>query len=370
MYNQSDLKRSIAKVSVGTIEKNYLCYRDKLPGGTKVVPVIKADGYGHGAVVIAKRLSSLGADFFAVSNIEEAEELRSAGIEGEILILGFTPAECAERLYKGDITQALVDEDYARALADTGIKVKCHFALDTGMRRIGLNADFPEACERVIREYAGKLNLTGLFTHLCVADTDTEECVAFTKGQIAKFRAVADRVSDLKLPFVHCANSAAGLFHGEGHIARLGIILYGLKPDYLNTLPEEIKPALTWESYIAMVKTIGPGDTVGYGRTFKADREIRVATVPTGYADGYRRELSNRFYVLVNGKRANIIGRVCMDQFMIDVTGIDVKPGDTVTLIGTNGSETITADDMAEAIGTIGYEIVCGISKRVPRIYG
>ena len=226
------------------------------------------------------------------------------------------------------------------------------------MRRIGLNADDPEKCAAIIRHYHGSvLQLNGLFTHLCVADTDTEEAKVFTHAQIEKFEKVAETVRDLDLPYIHYMNSAGGLWHQEGHscFARLGIILYGLKPDHTNTLPEGIKPALTWKSVVSMVKEVKTGDTIGYGRAYTVEHPMTVATISTGYADGYNRLLSNKGYVLINGKRAPIIGRVCMDQFMVDVSDLPgVKMGSEVILIGESGKEKLTADDMAEMIGTIG----------------
>ncbi len=180
------------------------------------------------------------------------------------------------------------------------------------------------------------------------------------------------RVSDLNLPYCHCMNSAGGLWqHSDvSCFARLGIILYGLKPDYLNSLPSGIEPALSWKSVVSMVKQVNPGDTIGYGRTFEVKKAMRVATIPTGYADGYSRLLSNKGWVLINGKRAPILGRVCMDKMMVDISEIDnVHMGTEVVLIGQSGNEVLTADDIANTYGTIGYEIVCGISKRVERIY-
>jgi alanine racemase len=204
-----------------------------------------------------------------------------------------------------------------------------------------------------------------LFTHLCVADVpDGRE---FTEEQIGKFKAVAERVADLRLPFVHCLNSAGGLFHAPfGNLVRLGIILYGLKPDRGNELPAGIRPAMTWKSVVSMVKTIRPQETVGYGRTYRAEADTVVATIPTGYADGFSRALSNKGRVTIRGKVAPIIGRVCMDQITADVTGIPgVGIGDEVVLLGGD----YDADDMAADIGTIGYEVVCDIGKRVPRVY-
>ncbi|MBR3422899.1 MAG: alanine racemase, partial [Clostridia bacterium] len=319
----------------------------------------------HGDAEVSAELSRAGVDHFAVSNVDEALHVRRV-TDGEILILGYTPVDRAKDLVENGITQTLLSEEYAEKLYATGQPVMGQFAVDTGMRRIGLNADDPDGCERVIRKYADHLN--GLFTHLCVADTPAQD--AFTEEQIEKFRVVCDRVADLGLS-CHCMNSAGGLWHtADSSFARLGIVLYGLKPDYENELPDGIAPVLSWKSVISMVKEVKAGDTVGYGRSFTADCALTVATVPTGYADGYSRLLSNKGSVLVNGRKARILGRVCMDQMMVDVTGIpDIDVGTEVVLIGKSGDEEITADDLAHLYGTIGYEIVCGINKRVRREY-
>ena len=206
--------------------------------------------------------------------------------------MGYTPIERVQDLINYDITQTLLSEDYAGRLASTNLPVKCQFALDTGMRRIGLNADYPDKCERVIRKtYHSHLLLDGLFTHLCVADTPDQD--EFTEKQISLFEDVCSRVSDLNLPYCHCMNSAGGLWHHSdvSCFARLGIILYGLKPDYMNTLPKGIEPALSWKSVVSMVKEVKPGDTIGYGRSFTVEHPMRIATSPTGYADGYPRLL-------------------------------------------------------------------------------
>ena len=334
--------------------------------------VVKADAYGHGDTVVAKYLYDNGVQYFAVSNVDEAIRIRNAGVGGKILILGYTPFNRARDLVEYDITQALISEEYAERLSMENVPVKSEFAIDTGMRRIGLNADDPESCENVIRKYRDVLGIDGLFTHLCVADCDDNVSVEFTKNQIRKFKDVMKRVEDLNLPFCHCLNSAGGLWHSVEYscFARLGIVLYGLKPDYLNTLPSGIRPALTWKSSVSMVKEMRPGDTVGYGRTYVADKVMRIATIPTGYADGYSRLLSNKGIVLINGYQAPIVGRICMDQLTVDVSEIpDVHMETEVVLLGKSGNQVFTADDMAHLIGTIGYEIVCGISKRVDRVY-
>lgn len=240
------------------------------------------------------------------------------------------------------------------------------------MNRIGIDAELPEECEKIIRECSDSLDVRGIFTHLCVADGTDRESKAFMKLQLERFVQLTERIKDLKLPYIHCMNSAGGLFSDEtyGNIVRLGIILYGLKPDYSNQLPEGIESALKWKSRIGMLKVVHRGETIGYGRTFQAKSDMKVATITTGYADGYRRELSNKGYIFVNGEKAPILGRICMDQFMVDVSGIDnVTLGMEVTLLGEGKTEKFDADDMGNMIGTIGYEIVCGISERVERVY-
>lgn len=363
--------RSWTEISLETIKNNYRIYRDNLPGEMEIMAVVKADAYGHGDRKVAAAMQELGCKQFAVSSIHEALRLRAADIQGKILILGYTPPAYMNALYTNDITQAILSEEYAEELVRNGRQIRCHFAIDTGMNRIGLNGDDSEYCERVIREYAGKLNLTGIFTHLCVADSEADDNIEFTRKQIGKFKAVVQAIKDLGLKEVHCLNSAGGLWHkGISDYVRLGIILYGLKPDYLNQLPVGIQPALQWKSVVSMVKDVFPGEDIGYGRTFHVNRKMRVATIPTGYADGYNRLISNRGYVLINGYKAPVVGRVCMDQFMVDVTEIsDVSMGTEVVLIGRSGDEEITADDMAQWAGTIGYEIICNISSRVERTY-
>ena len=327
--------------------------------------MVKADAYGHGDKEVAATLDAMGVKHFAVSNIDEAIHVRNV-TDGEILILGYTPIDMAEELVENNITQALLSEEYAEALLSTGQPIKCQFAIDTGMRRIGLNADDPDECERVIRKYGQYL--TGLFTHLYVADTPEQN--KFTEDQIRKFEEVCERVADLNLS-CHCMNSAGGLWHkARSSFTRLGIILYGLKPDYANTLPDGIAPVLSWKSVVSMVKDVKPGDTIGYGRSYTVEKPMTIATIPTGYADGYSRLLSNKGWVLINGKRAPIVGRVCMEQMMVDVSEIkEVGIGTEVILLGQSGNERITADDLANVYGTIGYEIVCGINKRVKRTH-
>ena len=368
--------RSWVEVDLEVIKNNYRIYKSALPKDTQIMAVVKADAYGHGDIEVASRLNKEEVDLFAVSNIKEAIRLREKGISGEILILGYTPVHSAKLLKEYDITQALLDEEYADLLCEHAEPhTKVQFAIDTGMNRIGLDADDVAECERIIRKNGDRFELNGLFTHLCVADDSSSESIDFTNQQINKFKQIVESISDQKLPYVHCLNSAGGLFadcryEDINKIVRLGIVLYGLKPDRSNTLPEGIKPALQWKSVVSMIKTVYAGETIGYGRTYKVKHDMIIATIPTGYADGYNRLLSNKGCVLINGVKAPIVGRVCMDQFMIDVSNVGkVHIGDEVVLLGNQGEITFNADDMAELIETIGYEIVCDISKRVPRFF-
>lgn len=358
--------RSWAEVDLSKIAANYCAYKDYV--GCDVMAVVKANAYGHGAVPVARKLQEIGVTQFAVATVDEGIELRDNGIDGLILILGYTPSTRFTDLERFNLSQGIISEQYAQILSESGAKVKVHIAIDTGMNRIGIKADDPEYCERFIRDCESRFNVEGVFTHLCVADTIEKESIDFTRTQIEKFDAVLESVQDLGIPYRHCINSAGGLNYKSKHsnMDRLGIIMYGLLPDYNMKLPIEITPALTWKSTVTMVKTVQPGESISYGRTYIANKEIRIAIISTGYADGYNRMLSNTGHVLIREQSAPIVGRVCMDQFMVDVTEIDAVPGDEVVLID---SKNYTADDMAESIGTIGYEVVCNISNRVPREY-
>ena len=357
------LRRSWVEINLSTIAGNYRVYKSHIPESQEIMAVVKADAYGHGEDAVVRTLQKEGCRNYAVSNIEEAKKVRAAGADGQVLVLGYTPTECADELKEYDITQAILSEEYAEALAGRGIKAQV--AIETGMNRIGLDADDPCLAASKIRKYASEFDLTGIFTHFCAADTPSEN--DFTLTQAESFRKVAEEVKDLDLPYVHMANSAGGLWQESyGNLVRLGIIMYGLKPDAANTLPEGIRPALSWKSVVSMTRKVLRGETIGYGRSFEAPRDMTIAIVPTGYADGFQRSLSNKGHVVINGTLAPIVGRVCMDQLMVDVSDIGgIRFGDEVTLIG----GPYTADDMAREGGTIGYEIVCGISKRVPKTY-
>lgn len=364
----SYVRRSWVEIDLSQIKRNYELYKKNIPQATSVMAVIKANAYGHGDVEVARTLTSVGVNKWAVSNIEEACKLRQAGIKGEILILGYTPIEKISVLEKNDITQAILSKEYANQLLKHHCKAKCQFALDTGMNRIGLDADEPEKCIETIYYYSKKLKIEGIFTHLCVADSDESIANEFTQEQLMKFETVVNGIKNLKLKYIHCLNSAGGLWKKTKYnsMVRLGIILYGLKPDNENILPIGIKPAMRWKSVVSMVKNVKSGECIGYGCTFKVKKDMKIATISTGYADGYNRMLSNKGHVLIEGKNASIVGRICMDQFMVDISDIpEVKIGTEVQLLTDN----YNADDMAQDIGTIGYEVVCNISNRVTRVY-
>lgn len=369
------LHRTWAEIDLDALVHNFDIIK-KEAAGAKLMAVVKADAYGHSARIVAPLLEQHGADAFAVSNIEEAITLRGCGITRPILILGYTPVSMAAQLYLNDISQCVYSPEYARDLSERacadGVKVKIHIKLDTGMSRIGFDCRDEELSGIEEAIAAARLNgfvFEGVFTHFAVSDrTETEED-GFTDAQYRRFSVAVEQFekAGLRPKYRHCCNSAAFCLDNDKHfdLCRPGIILYGLTPSSALTLKENFIPVMTVKSVVSMVKKIKKGDTVSYGRTFTADREMKIATVTAGYADGYPRLLSNKGYVLINGKRADIIGRICMDQLSVDVSDIpDVKQGDEVILFG----KTLPVEELADMCGTINYEIICGISPRVPRI--
>lgn len=370
------LKRCEAVIDLDAVSRNLRNYKAYLKEGTELMCVVKASCYGHCDKAIVPYLQKEhGIKYFAVSNITEAIRLRECGITGDILILGYTCPDEAENLAKYDIIQAVTEYSYAQALDKKSAgRIRCHAAIDTGMTRIGVRGTVTECADEIEKmTRLENIALEGVFTHFAVADSDGEDNYAYSDMQQQK---ILDVTAELKrrgivLKHSHFMNSAAGVYRNDSRstLARLGIILYGLMPNTAKPLPFELAPVMTLRAAISMIKTVEAGTQVSYGRTYTASKPTRLATITCGYADGYPRALSNKGYVLIGGKKAPITGRVCMDQFMCDVTDIeDVKVGDYATLIGSSGAERITADDIADMTGTIGYEIVCGISSRVPRV--
>lgn len=342
----------------------------------EVIAVVKADAYGHGAVDLVEALLVNGADRLAVAVITEAIELRNNNITAPIIILGYTPLDFSEGLAEYDIEQTVYNLEYAKGLSDIGIKhnkkVKIHIALDTGMGRIGFMPN-EKSIEEVKEIYKLEgLEIVGLFTHFSTAD---EIDKTYTKDQFEKIKNFNKRLLEegIKIPLKHASNSGAIIDMPETFMdsVRAGIILYGYYPsDEVKKDNLKLKPVLTLKTKVSHVKELDEGMYISYGRTFKTERKSIIATLPIGYADGYSRLLSGKAKVIINGKFAKVVGRICMDQCMIDVTDIgEVKVGDEVILLGSDGELKFDADDFAEAMGTINYEILCMIKQRIPRVY-
>ena len=342
--------------------------------GVPVMAVVKANGYGHGAVTIARHLENRCA-FFGVSSVSEALELRRAGIQKPILILGQISPAAFPTVIRHNIRPAIFSMEDAEALSYAAVcqgkTASFHFALDTGMSRIGF-----QACEEAallcaqIAQLPG-LRAEGIFSHFATADSAD---LSKAQAQAERFDAFLAMLEShgVQIPIRHLNNSA-GVMNFKNHydMVRSGIVTYGMYPSQeVNPADLDIRPALTWCSRVTAVKELPPGRDIGYGATYTTTAPTTVATVACGYADGYRRSLSGKFHVLIHGQKAPILGRICMDQLMVDVTDIpDVKPDDQVVLLGKQGDAQITAEELAEAAGSFNYETVCAISRRVPRYY-
>ncbi len=376
------LKRTWADINMDAIDHNFRAIRNALKPGVKMCCVVKADAYGHGAPMVAREYQRLGADWFAVSNLEEAIQLRRCAITRPILILGYTPPQNAEELSELNISQTVLSLDYARQLSryaqEANVTVNIHLKVDTGMSRIGFLYQNPERDGASLDEMETAARLPGLapegiFTHFAVSD-DGDQGENFTLAQYDCFRKAVEAMEARGLHFAvrHCANSGAVLDYPELQLdmVRPGIILYGMEPSESIRHPLDLQPAMELKTVISQKKEIPAGATVIYGRTFTASQGTVVATVPIGYADGYPRHFSGKAQMLVRGKRAPIIGRVCMDQLMLDVTDIPgVEEGDVVTVFGRDGESFLPVDELAALNDTIHYEMVCLVGKRVPRIY-
>jgi alanine racemase len=365
-----------AEISLDDIKNNYLQFRQFVKKPTKIMAVVKADGYGHGAVEIAKTTIQMGADYLAVALLDEAIKLREAGITEPILVLGYTPTRSVKEAIEQNITLTVFDheilDDIILQSSLLRKKVAVHLKVDTGMSRIGVtNHDdaLILATKAVSAEY---VRLEGIFTHFATAD---HEDSSFTEEQFGKFQLVLDYLEEhnIHIPIKHCCNSAATMKFPKMHLdmVRVGVALYGLYPDAtLKKLAFNLKQAMSFKTRIAAIKRIEASQPVSYGCTWKPSRESVIATLPLGYADGLSRLLSNRGSALVHGQKAKIAGRVCMDQSMIDITDIpSCTIGDEVVFFGENQGAYQSVDDLAELMGTINYEVVCLIGKRVPRVY-
>ena len=365
---------------MSALKENYENIRLAASPSAKLMAVVKADAYGHGAVRCSKVLDGCGADWFAVSNLEEALELRRGGIEKPILILGYTPPQYAPSLAVNNISQAVFSLDYARELSryatEFGLQVNIHIKIDTGMSRIGFvyhdNIEDSGAIDEIIEA----VNLDGLypegiFTHFARADEVSGE--VYTRLQFGLFMDAIARLEEngIKFELRHCSNSAACLDYPEMHLdmVRTGIIMYGLWPSGEVRNKIKLCPVMTVKSVVAQIKELEADTPISYGGTGVTQKPSKLATIPIGYADGYSRRLSNVGKMLINEQLAPIIGRVCMDQTVVDISDIDgVNVGDEVVVFGRRPA--MTTDDVAKTLGTINYEIVCDVGKRVPRIFG
>lgn len=367
---QADIDLDAFRFNLDSIKKN-------INENTQIITVLKADGYGHGAVPLAKEAEKEERVWgIAVATVEEALELRRGGIKKPLLILGYTYQEdydliAAEEL-RPTVFKLSMAQELSRAALRKNKTVKIHIKIDTGMSRIGyrdLEKSVPEILE--ISRLPG-LEIEGLFTHFARAD-EKETTPAYQ--QLEKYQAFQKALKEvgLKIPLCHCSNSAGIIRMPEANMdaVRAGIILYGLYPsEEVEKEPVPLKPLMTLKSHIAYIKTLEPGVQISYGGTYTTQKETRVATIPVGYADGYARSLSNKGWVLIRGKKAPILGRVCMDQFMVDVTDIpEARELDEVMLLGKSQDQQITMEELGELSGRFNYEFACCISKRVPRIY-
>ncbi|WP_027356504.1 alanine racemase [Desulfofundulus thermocisternus] len=363
-----------AEVNLGAIAHNIREIRKLIQPGTKLMAVVKADAYGHGAIPVARVALASGAQYLAVAILDEALALRREGITAPILILGYTPPEQACILVEYDLTQTVFSLEVARAIsaaAETAGKiVRVHIKVDTGMGRIGVFPDeAPEFAEAISR--LPGIFIEGVYTHMACAD---ERDKTYTYWQFRRFKeALAGiKARGLTIPLKHVANSATTLDLPEMHLdmVRTGIIMYGLWPSSEVRRVIDLKPAMQLKARVAYIKRVPAGTSISYGRKFTTNSPSIIATLPLGYADGWSRLLSNKAEVLIHGQRAPLVGRVCMDQCMVDVTRIPgVQPGDEVVLFGVQGEQFLPVEEVASHIGTINYEMVCMISKRVPRIY-
>lgn len=375
--------RAWAEISLDAIENNIQRIREYVRPETKILGVVKADAYGHGYLQVARTLLNGGADCLAVACIDEAEQLRKCGFICPILILGPTDAECITRLVEFDVTASCFNYELAsaisRAATKQGKRAKIHIKIDTGMGRVGFRYTEDEEINsqtvNTILKMAvlPNLDIEGIFTHFAVADENDDD---YTNMQFERFLAICNRLKEngLDIPIKHCCNSAALIRFPHMHMdmVRPGIILYGLKPSsFVDCGRLHLKPAMQFKAKITNVKEVEAGVSVSYGRKYKTKNEnTRIATVPVGYADGYSRVLSGKAEAIIGGKKCNLVGNICMDQCMFDVSAVNnINVGDDVILFGRSDDIELPVESLAEKMGTINYEILCIIGKRIPRIY-
>ncbi len=368
--SKTEYYRTFAEISLDAIESNLLSLKRKLKPGVLTLAIVKADAYGHGAVGVSRAIQDK-VDYFGIAELMEAVELREAGVEKPILVLSYTSPYLYELLIKNELTQTIFNYDDAVELSKAAVRLnkiaRVHIAVDTGMSRIGFfcNSESVEIVKRI--NDLPNIYIEGIFSHYACADCEDKST---TIKQAETFKAFIKALEDrgMVIPIKHMSNSAGTLVCDEQFdMVRMGIVLYGLYPDEcVNDGSVELQPAMRVVSHVVHVKDVPAGSGVSYGHTYFTKEKTRIATVCIGYADGYSRSLSNIGRVLINGEYAKVIGRVCMDQLMVDVTNLtDVKVGDEVTVLGKDGENEITAEELARLTNTINYEVVCQFQKRV-----
>lgn len=367
-------KRVYAEISLDAIRHNMAEIKKHVGNDTKVMAIIKADGYGHGAVAVAKALDDM-ADYYGVAILEEAIELRKNGIDKPLLILGYTSPRQFADLVTHRVTQTIFDLESAKKLSEIAVSLNMtaniHIAIDTGMNRIGFKTE-KESLDTIKQIYSlPNIFIEGAFTHFATAD---EKDKTFANEQYRRFKEFTDYLEEngISIPLKHICNSAGIIdFDYKLDMVRAGIILYGLYPsEDVDKNAIALKPAMKLKTHVIFVKEVEAGHGISYGLTYVTDRKTRIATLPVGYADGYPRALSSKGHVIINGQYAPILGRVCMDQMMVDITGIDgVKIENDVTLLGSEGDCVITAEELGNMSESFNYEFICGVGKRVPRIF-
>ncbi|MFA5724886.1 MAG: alanine racemase [Candidatus Omnitrophota bacterium] len=358
-----------AEINLNNLEHNFLRIKERISCGTKILVTVKADAYGHGLIPTSEKLESCGVDFLGVASIDEGIALRKAGIKSPILVLGLILKDHLSPLFEYDLTISVCDEELSAALNNKARllrkKAKVHIKVDTGMGRIGiLHYD----AHKLVRKIYGfkHIKVEGIFTHFAFADMNRK----FTFYQIDLFDALIQRLAaeGIAIPLVHAANSMGILNYRHSHfnMVRPGLVIYGLYPK--GNLKISLKPVLSLKTKVIFVKNVPAGCGISYGHEYVTPRPTRVVTLPIGYGDGYPRNLSNKAPVLIGGKRFRICGRICMDQIMVDVGKAAVKIGDEAVLIGSQGKNMITTEELADLSKTIPYEIVCGLGSRIPRV--
>lgn len=372
----ADTDRAYLEIDLNNLEHNVMVLKKAMPQKCDLMAVVKAEAYGHGAYEIATYMNRIGVKAFAVATMDEGIELRRYGIRGEILILGYTAPARARELHKYDLTQTLIDYEYSLILNKQGYDVKTHIKVDTGMHRLGFDK---EDVENIITVFSMKhIKVSGIYTHLCAADSSDEKDIHFTNVQIENFYKLIKRLKErgITIPKIHIQSSYGLLNYPElkCDYVRAGISLYGVlsAPNDRTKLQLDLRPVLSLKSRVILLREIRKGDSVGYSRAFVADRDSLIAILPIGYADGYPRNLScGKSYVLINGHKAPVVGKICMDQLAVDVTDIpDVKVGIIATLIGKDGKEMITAPMVADNSESIANELLCRMGRRLKIIIG